>query len=65
MYGMLVQQARVLSSPVVSVSVVSQSRHNVLVLVEMTVHGSCQDADLRVVLGHGSQTLGAADQVEE
>ena len=54
-----------LSSSIVSVPVVPQPGHDVLVLVEVTVHGPRQDLDLRVVLGHGLQTLGAADQVEE
>ena len=56
---------RALISPVVSVSVVAQSGYYVLVLVEVAVHGSRQDPDLRVVLGHGSQTLRTTNKVEE
>ena len=50
---------------IVSVTIVSQPRDNVFILVEMRVHGSSEDADLGVVLGHGSQTLRTTDEVEK
>ena len=54
-----------LSSSIISVSIISEARDDVLVLIEMRVDSSCEDADLRIVLIHGPQTLGTTHEVEE
>lgn len=55
----------ILHCSIISVAIISQSGHDVLVLVEVAVHGPGDDADLGVLLGHGPQTLGAAHEVQE
>ena len=54
-----------LSSSIISVSIISEARDDVFVLIEVRVDSSGEDADLGIMLIHGPQTLGTTHEVEE